>query len=162
MHRVGGSTITSVLNGMHDKFDMSIAIGESFNLDNVSEPFQRAINTRGINSHLDRKFSSINSYLDRSISQSKRGSFVFSWVRKPMDRCLSAFYWQKVTVNGEEPSDDNIVNFARSNCRLVSPFSLFSPHRKRAYCFVNFIHICEKTLESTQGFVPTAITTEMI
>jgi len=147
---------------MHDKFDMSIAIGESFNLHNVSEPFQRAINTRGINSHLDRKFSSINSYLDRSISQSKRGRFVFSWVRKPMDRCLSAFYWQKVTVNGEEPSDDNIVNFARSNCRLVSPFSLFSLHRKRAFCFVNFIHICEKTLASTPRFVPTAITTEMI
>lgn len=40
-------------------------------------------------------------------------------VRHPADRCLSHFYHMVVTRGGVKPTDDNIINFMKSECKNV-------------------------------------------
>jgi len=139
-HKVGGTTIVTVLQEIQKKYQISrLRVGEKFdlhNLDGTVEDRVSWISEPGVWTH-----HCVYSDLDKKISQMTRPHFLLTWMRDPVERCLSAFYWFAVTVNGEEASDDNIIKFARSDdCRLLS-----RPFVSRIRITMSFIlTLCEK------------------
>jgi len=54
--------------------------------------------------------------------------FLFTWVRDPIERCLSQYYHFKVSRGREEPTDDNIIKFLSSDaCRNAAAGYLGMP-----------------------------------
>ena len=66
--------------------------------------------------------------IQSTIDQLSGPYFLFTWVRDPIERCLSEYYHFRVSRSGEKPTDDKIIEFLSSDaCRNAAARCLGMP-----------------------------------
>ena len=118
--KVGGSTISSIARRIARANGMQ---GWNQHIEWKERPKTRVPIEPGVSAdHGD--YQEIQSTIDRLSGP----YFLFTWVRDPIERCLSEYYHFRVSRSGEKPTDDKIIEFLSSDaCRNAAARCLGMP-----------------------------------
>ena len=133
-HKVGGSTAGGVFRRIAFKYNLS---GSDDKLWIQSEPGMWG-------NHGDRKL------MNRKIKHLKKPTFIITWVRKPINRCVSWFFHRRMTRDRGTFSSQKLAAFVKTWCTSITKEIASNPRDSATtiYNSYDFIGLTERFSES--------------